>query len=109
MRFAFDDQIAGQPAAVAAALARDDAPALDPARPVVLAALGSSLHAARVAACWLSQLSSGAVQARAADAHQLALRPPLRASDQGGLVSHRGATGSGRAGGGREPGAGGRA
>ncbi len=97
MRFAFDDQIASQPAAVRAALERGGVPVLDAARPVVFAGLGSSLHACRIAAAWLAELSGGKSRAAALDAHELALRLPLCAADQVVLVSHRGARGWGAA------------
>src|SRR5215831_5575522 len=90
MRFAYDDQIAAQPAAVAALLGRSDVPALDPTRPVVLTGMGTSLHACRVAAAWIMLLTEGAVRAQAVEAHELALALPLRADDQVVVVSHRG-------------------
>src|SRR5204863_4091471 len=71
VRFIFDDQIASQPAAVQAVLDRPAPPRLDPSKPVIFAGLGTSLHAARVAAAWAG------FPAQALDAHELALRLPI--------------------------------
>lgn len=83
MSFLYDAQIAAQPDAVQAALDRD-APRLDLARPLLFAGLGTSLHAARVAAAWAG------FPARALDAHQLALRLPIPRGAQVVVVSHGG-------------------
>jgi len=88
--FAHDEQIASQPAAVQEALGRIEAPALDPARPVIFTGIGTSLHAGRIAAQWTAILSGGAVRPHAVEAHDLAGRAPLRAADQVVVVSHRG-------------------
>ena len=90
MRFALDDQIAAQPDAVRALLGRPDVPALDPERPLVFSGIGTSLHACRVAAAWVAELTAGAARPAALDAHELALGPPLTARDQVVVVSHRG-------------------
>lgn len=89
MRFAFDDQIASQPDAVAALLGARDLPRLDPRRPVIFTGIGSSLHACRVAAGWLWELSGGELRAQAVDAHELSLRLPLRREDQLVVVTHK--------------------
>lgn len=89
-RFALDDQIAAIPGTVADVLARTEAPALDPARPVLFAGIGTSLHAARVAADWVTQLTGGRTRAHALDAHHLALRAPLAGDEQVVVISHRG-------------------
>src|SRR5258708_4507926 len=69
--FVYDAQIASQPDAVQAVLDRPAPPRLDPARPLIFAGLGTSLHAARVAAAWAGY------PAQALDAHELALRLPI--------------------------------
>ena len=84
MRFAFDEQIESQPDAVEAVLRRPDPPALDPARPLLFAGLGTSLHACRVAAAWAGY------PAQALDAHELALRLPVPRGAQVVVVSHGG-------------------
>ena len=89
-RFALDDQIAAGPATVRDVLASVAAPALDPARPVVFSGIGTSLHAARVAADWVTQLTGGRTRAQAVDAHHLALRVPLTGDEQVVVISHRG-------------------
>jgi glucosamine--fructose-6-phosphate aminotransferase (isomerizing) len=89
MRFALDDQIAAQPDVVADVLGRV-VPALDPRRPIVFSGIGTSLHAARVAAAWTWLASGGRVRAAAIDPHDLALGYPLTADDQVVVISHRG-------------------
>jgi len=86
----FDRHVAEQPAVVEGLLATDEAPALDPARPVVLTGIGTSLHACRVAADWIDIVSEGHVRATAVNAHDLALGRGLRSIDQIIVVSHRG-------------------
>jgi glucosamine--fructose-6-phosphate aminotransferase (isomerizing) len=82
IRFAFDEQIASQPDAVQAVLEGARPPEIDPARPVLFAGQGTSLHACRVAAAWAS--------GRAVDAHELALLLPIRPLDQVVVVTHGG-------------------
>lgn len=89
-RFAYDDQVNSQPAAVRDVLARVDVPALDPRRPLVLTGIGTSFHACRVAAEWVTELSGGRIRPWAVQAHELGLHGPLRADDQVVVVSHRG-------------------
>jgi glucosamine--fructose-6-phosphate aminotransferase (isomerizing) len=89
LRFALDDQIAAQPEAVARIVSRE-MPRLDASRPVVFTGIGTSLHAARVAAAWTWLVSGGRVRATAVDAHHLALCYPLTADDQVVVISHRG-------------------
>ncbi len=89
-QFQYDDQIAAQPAAIRELLAQDGAQPLDPKRPIVLTGEGTSLHACRVAATWIAQLSSGTIRPSAIDTHSLALTGALRADDQIVVVSHRG-------------------
>lgn len=84
MRFIYDEQIESQPAAVEAVLRRP-VPALDPSRPLIFAGLGTSLHAARVAAAW-----AGPLRAVALDAHELALRLPIPREAQVVVVTHGG-------------------
>lgn len=88
MRFALDDQISAQPDSVAETLTR--AVPLDAVRPIVFTGIGTSLHAARVAAAWTWLVSDGRVRASAVDAHDLALSYPLTADDQVVVISHRG-------------------
>ncbi len=83
MSFLYDAQIEAQPDAVQAALDRD-APRLDLSRPLLFAGLGTSLHAARVAAAWAG------FPAQAIDAHELALRLPIPRGAQVVVVSHGG-------------------
>ena len=83
MSFLYDAQIESQPDAVRAALSRE-APLLDLSRPLLFAGLGTSLHAARVAAAWAG------FPARALDAHELALRLPVPRGAQVVVVSHGG-------------------
>ncbi len=86
---AFDEQIAAQPAAVEALL-RVEVPALDPARPIVLTGIGTSLHACRVAASWATMLTGGRIRPVAVEAHELALQRSITAADQIVVVTHRG-------------------
>jgi glutamine---fructose-6-phosphate transaminase (isomerizing) len=89
MRFALDDQIAAQPDEVARIIDRDP-PRLDTGRPILFAGIGTSLHAARIAAAWTWLVSGGRARAHAVDAHDLALCYPLTAEDQVVVISHRG-------------------
>ena len=84
MRFLYDEQIESQPDAVQAVLDRPAPPRLDPARPLIFAGLGTSLHAARVAAAWAG------FPAQAIDAHELALRLPIPSAAQVVVVTHGG-------------------
>jgi glutamine---fructose-6-phosphate transaminase (isomerizing) len=88
MRFAVDDQSAAQPDAVLRLLT-GRVPRLDPTRPIIFTGIGTSLHAARVAAAW-TWLVSGTVRAAATDAHDLTLSYPVTADDQVVVISHRG-------------------
>ena len=90
-RFAYDDQLASMPAVVAGILSRTDWPKLDMSRPVLFAGIGTSLHAARVAADWVTQLTQGRVRALGVDAHDLGSGAlPLLPQDQVVVISHRG-------------------
>ncbi len=89
MKFALDDQIAAQPDMVAKLLTVDP-PRLDGGRPIIFTGIGTSLHAARIAAAWTWHVSGGRVRAAAVDAHDLALCYPLTAEDQVVVISHRG-------------------
>ncbi|MER6343561.1 SIS domain-containing protein [Streptomyces sp. NPDC001595] len=88
----FDQHVAEQPAVVEGLLDLDPAalPRLDPERPLVLAGIGTSLHACRIAATWVRRLSGGRVRPVALDAHDLALSESVTARDQVVVVSHRG-------------------
>jgi glucosamine--fructose-6-phosphate aminotransferase (isomerizing) len=88
---AYESQIASMPQVVADVLTRPGIPALDASRPIVFSGIGTSLHAARVAADWIAALSGGAVRAAAIDAHDLASgAAPLQPADQVVVISHRG-------------------
>jgi glucosamine--fructose-6-phosphate aminotransferase (isomerizing) len=89
MKFALDDQIVAQPAEVARLL-DTEVPRLNAERPLVFTGIGTSLHAARVAAAWVWLLFDGHVRATAIDAHDLALIYPLTPVDQVVVISHRG-------------------
>jgi hypothetical protein len=62
---------------------------LDGGRPVVSSGIGTSRHAARVAATWVTDLSRGRVRVAAIDAHAFALREPLQGNQQVIVISHR--------------------
>ncbi len=88
--FALDGQIASQPASIREVLARRQVPSLDAGRPFIFAGIGTSLHACRVAARWLFELSGGHIHPMVFNAHDLALTVPLSSQDQVIVVSHRG-------------------
>lgn len=90
MHFALDDQIASQPQAIRTLMARIQLPTLDMKRPLIFTGIGTSLHACRVAALWVSELTSGQLRPAVIHAHDLALFAPLNARDQVVVVSHRG-------------------
>jgi glutamine---fructose-6-phosphate transaminase (isomerizing) len=85
----FEEQIAAQPEAVEAVLAKE-VPPLDSQRPVVFTGIGTSLHACRVAAGWAAMVSRGRVRPVAVESHDLALLGSLTPLDQVVVVSHRG-------------------
>jgi glutamine---fructose-6-phosphate transaminase (isomerizing) len=88
---AYDAQLAAIPDVVAGLIARSDYPALDSRKAIIFAGIGTSLHAARVAAEWVTQITDGVVRAFAIDAHDLGTgSAPLRPSDQVVVISHRG-------------------
>jgi glucosamine--fructose-6-phosphate aminotransferase (isomerizing) len=86
----FSRHVTEAPSVVEELLDEGDIPALDPERPLVLAGIGTSLHACRVAATWIRRLSGGRLRPAALDAHDLALTESLTARDQVVVVSHRG-------------------
>jgi glucosamine--fructose-6-phosphate aminotransferase (isomerizing) len=88
--FALDAQIASEPEVFADVLASAPPVALDPGQTLIFSGIGTSLHAARVAASWVTQLTGGAARALAIDAHDLALREPLVGGEQVVVISHRG-------------------
>jgi glucosamine--fructose-6-phosphate aminotransferase (isomerizing) len=90
MHFALDDQIASQPQAIRTLLGRIEVPQLDPNRPLIFSGIGTSLHACRVAALWVAELTGGQLRPTVMHAHDLALSEPLNARDQVVVVSHRG-------------------
>jgi glucosamine--fructose-6-phosphate aminotransferase (isomerizing) len=87
--FNLDRQIASAPGALRTILDQP-VPALDRGRPIIFTGIGTSLHAARVAAGWISVLSGGAVRPQALDAHDVGTWAPLRPEDQVVVISHRG-------------------
>jgi hypothetical protein len=90
-RFAYDDQLASMPAVVVDILGRADWPRLDAARPIIFAGIGTSLHAANLAAVWVKRITDGKVRAFGLDAHDLGAGAiPLRVEDQVVVISHRG-------------------
>jgi glutamine---fructose-6-phosphate transaminase (isomerizing) len=90
-RNAYDDQLASMPQVVAQLLAQADYPGLDLSRPIIFSGIGTSLHAAKVAADWIAQLSQGRHRAFAVDAHDIGSgHYPLTQSDQLIVISHRG-------------------
>jgi glucosamine--fructose-6-phosphate aminotransferase (isomerizing) len=89
-RFNLDDQIAAIPAVVAELSESAGVPELDPRRPIIFSGIGTSLHAARVAAGWITRLSGGSVRPQALDAHDLGTTAPLTSDDQVIVISHRG-------------------
>lgn len=90
MEFALDGQIASHPRVVRGVLDGPLDVRLDPDRPIVFSGIGTSLHAARVAAYWVADLTGGALRPAAVDAHDLALHAPITARDQVVVISHRG-------------------
>ena len=88
--FNLDRQIAAEPDAVRQVLATAEFPPLDPTRPIIFTGIGTSLHAARIAAEWISRLSAGEVRPHALDAHDVGTTAALTARDQVVVISHRG-------------------
>jgi glucosamine--fructose-6-phosphate aminotransferase (isomerizing) len=89
--FAYDAQLAAIPQTVSDILARPDLPPLDPSRLVVFAGIGTSLHAARVAADWVTRLTRQPGRALAVDAHDLGTGAvPLTGRETVVSISHRG-------------------
>jgi glutamine---fructose-6-phosphate transaminase (isomerizing) len=89
-QFAYDEQLASQADAVAAVLGSVEVPILDPALPLLFTGIGTSLHACRVAAYWIQELSGGRLNPPALESHELALHGSIRPGDQIVVVSHRG-------------------
>ncbi|WP_345420904.1 SIS domain-containing protein [Pseudonocardia xishanensis] len=85
-----DVQIASTPQVLAEVLRDTQVPPLDPSRPIIFSGIGTSLHASRVAANWISTMTGGEVRPWAIDAHDLATTAPLRSGDQVVVISHRG-------------------
>jgi len=90
MPFAYDAQIASSADVVREVLRSTEVPSLDPARLIIFSGIGTSLHAARVAAEWVNRLTSGAIRPNAIDAHDLGTVQPILPSDQIVVISHRG-------------------
>lgn len=90
MDFSLDKQIISQADAIRSLMARISIPTLDIGRPFIFSGIGTSLHACRVAAYWLYELSAGRVRASVLNAHELALSAPISSQDQVIVVSHRG-------------------
>ncbi|GLV56149.1 hypothetical protein KDH_29920 [Dictyobacter sp. S3.2.2.5] len=90
MEFALDKQIISQPDAIRSLMECISVPALDSERPFIFSGIGTSLHACRVAAYWLYELSAGRIRASVLNAHELALSASISRQDQVIVVSHRG-------------------
>jgi len=90
MNFSYDTQIASCQKVVAELLEGVAPPSLDPSRPILFSGIGTSLHAARIAAEWVTRLSHGEVRPIPIDAHDLGTTAPIRAEDQVVVISHRG-------------------
>ncbi|QYB00120.1 SIS domain-containing protein (plasmid) [Rhodococcus sp. USK10] len=90
LRFNLDSQISTIPTVTAELLSSTVAPTLDGNRPIIFTGIGTSLHAARVAANWVTYLTDGKVRPHAVDAHDMATTLPLTADDQIVVISHRG-------------------
>jgi glucosamine--fructose-6-phosphate aminotransferase (isomerizing) len=88
-KFNLDRQIASAPEAMRKILAVE-VPELDHGRPIIFTGIGTSLHAARVAAGWISMLTDGKARAQALDAHDVGTWVPLQPADQVIVISHRG-------------------
>jgi glucosamine--fructose-6-phosphate aminotransferase (isomerizing) len=88
-KFNLDRQIASAPEAMRKILAVE-VPELDHGRPIILTGIGTSLHAARVAAGWISMLTDGKTRAQVLDAHDVGTWVPLQPDDQVSVISHRG-------------------
>ena len=89
--FAYEAQLAAIPDAVARLVSRADYPKLDPGRAIIFCGVGTSLHAARVAADWVARLTSGRARPLAIDAHDVGSgATPLLPTDQVVVISHRG-------------------
>jgi glutamine---fructose-6-phosphate transaminase (isomerizing) len=89
--FAYDEQLAAIPWTLTELIAVPNYPALDADRPILFTGIGTSLHAARVATEWISQLTLGSVRPLAVDAHEVGSgHTPLTSRDQVVVISHRG-------------------
>ncbi|WP_028647968.1 SIS domain-containing protein [Nocardiopsis sp. CNT312] len=86
----FDRHVAEQPDTVRRLLTDPEVPALDPGRPIVFTGIGTSLHAAQIAAGWVEALTHGRVRASAVNAHDLAVTSAVQPTDQVVVISHRG-------------------
>jgi glucosamine--fructose-6-phosphate aminotransferase (isomerizing) len=87
---ALEDQIASEPRVFAEVLGVTPRLRLDATKPLIFSGIGTSLHAARVAATWVRYLTRGAMRPAAIDAHDLALGEPLQGNEQVVVISHRG-------------------
>ena len=84
MNFSYDTQIASCQKVVAELLEGVAPPSLDPSRPILFSGIGTSLHAARIAAEWVTRLSHGEMRPIPIDAHDLGTTAPIRAGATGG-------------------------
>ena len=90
-RVQFAEHVMEQPDAVARLVAASGPmPALDAERPLVLTGIGTSLHAAQVAAVWADQLTGGRLRCAAVNSHDLAVSGGVQPQDQVVVISHRG-------------------
>lgn len=89
--FSYEAQLASIPAVVADLLAQPMPHRLNPDRPILFCGIGTSLHAARIAADWIGRATEGRVRSFACDAHDIGTGAvPLRRDDQLVVLSHRG-------------------
>jgi glutamine---fructose-6-phosphate transaminase (isomerizing) len=57
--FAYDQQLDSMPGVIADLMNLADCPGLNPHRPIIFAGIGTSLHAAKVAADWVEKFALG--------------------------------------------------
>lgn len=83
-------QVVSQPEAIARVLQGAPPPSLDAGRPLLFTGVGSSLHACKVAAAWVTAVTGGRVRPPVIDALELVISGGVRSGEQLVVVSHRG-------------------